>query len=60
MPQVDERIRKQIKEIREFMTTEQLDMVLKIKEIKIGQNMDMLIQFMALLSSKGKEFPSKS
>ena len=60
LPQIDERIRKQIKEIREFMSTEQLDMVLKIKEIKIGQNMDMLIQFMALLSSKGKEFPSKS
>ena len=54
LPQIDERIRKQIKEIREFMTSQQLDVVLKIKEIKIGQNMDMLVQLLALLNSKGK------
>ena len=53
LPQIDERIRKQIKEIREFMTSQQLDVVLKIKEIKIGQNMDMLVQLLALLNSKG-------
>lgn len=52
LPQVDERIRKQIKEIREFMSKSQLEMVTKIKDIKEGQNMDMLIQFMSLLSSK--------
>ena len=54
LPQIDERIRKQIKEIREFMTSQQLDVVLKIKEIKIGQNMDMLVQLLALLNSKGR------
>ena len=52
MPQIDERIRKQIKELREFMSSTQLDMVIKIKEIRNSQNMDMLSQFLSLLSSK--------
>ena len=52
LPQIDERIRKQIKEVREFMNRDQLDMILKIKEVRDPQRMDMLVQFMSLLSSK--------
>lgn len=52
LPQIDERIRKQIKEVREFMNRDQLDMVLKIKEVRDPQRMDMLVQFMSILSSK--------
>ena len=52
LPQIDERIRKQIKEVREFMNRDQLDMILKIKEVRDPQRMDMLVQFMTLLSTR--------
>ena len=55
MPQVDERIRKQIKEIREFMNKDQLSMLLRLKEIKDPASMEMLGQFLTLLQSGSKE-----
>ena len=55
MPQVDERIRKQIKDIREFMNKDQLSMLLRLKEIKDPASMDMLGQFLTLLQSGSKE-----
>ncbi len=52
LPQIDERIRKSIKEIREFMTREQLSLVLRMKEIKDPQSISMLLQFLSLLQTK--------
>ena len=48
-PQTDEHIRKSIKEIREFMSKDQLDLVFKLKELKDQQSIDMLLQFMQVL-----------
>ena len=55
MPQVDERIRKQIKEIREFMSKEQLSLLLRLKDIKDPASLNMLDQFLTLLQSGSKE-----
>lgn len=55
MPQIDERIRKSIKEIREFMTREQLELVLKMKDLKDPQSIDMLVQFLTLLHNGGSK-----
>ena len=55
LPQIDERIRKQIKEIREFMNKDQLSMLLRLKEIKDPASMEMLGQFLTLLQSGSKE-----
>lgn len=49
IPQTDEKIRKQIKETREFMTKDQLQIVHKIKAIKDESKMDMLSQFLTLI-----------
>ena len=50
-PQNDDRIRKGVKEIREFMPKEQLDLVEKIRHIQDPKSVEMLEQFVALIQN---------
>jgi hypothetical protein len=50
-PQNDERVRKAVKEIREFMPREQLDLVEKMRQIQDPKSIEMLTQFVTLLQN---------
>ena len=52
--QVDERLRKQIKEMKEFLTKDQLRLVGKIREVKDDDGIQMLNEFMTFVKS-GKD-----
>ena len=44
-PAVDDRIRKQVKEVKEFMAKEQVDLLHQIKEIKEPSKLGVVLQF---------------
>ena len=50
-PQLDEQVRKSIKEIREFMPLSKINLVYKLKELKDPQSVEMMVQFLQLLTS---------
>ena len=50
-PPNDERVRKGVKEIREFLPKEQLDLVEKIRHIQDPKSVEMLAQFVALIQN---------
>ena len=50
-PQTDEQVRKAIKEIREFMPLSKINLVYKLKELKDPQSVEMMVQFLQLLTS---------
>ena len=48
-PAVDDRIRKQVKEVKEFMGKEQVDLLHQIKEIKEPSKLAVVLQFVQLI-----------
>ena len=48
-PAVDDRIRKQVKEVREFMGKEQVELLHQIKEIKDPGKLGVVLQFVQLI-----------
>ncbi len=50
-PQVDEKVRKQVKEMREFMSRDQLAVVDRVREIREPENLEMLLQLINLVKS---------
>jgi len=50
-PAVDDRIRKQIKDVREFMGKDQVDLLHKIKELKDQQKLGIILQFVQLIQA---------
>ena len=48
-PAVDDRIRKQVKEVKEFMAKEQVDLLHQIKEIKEPSKLGVVLQFVQLI-----------
>lgn len=50
-PQLDEQVRKSIKEIREFMPLNKINLVYKLKELKDPESVEMMVQFLQLLTS---------
>ena len=48
-PQTDERVRKGVKEIREFLPREQLELVEKMRQIQDPKSVEMLLQFVSLI-----------
>ena len=59
MPQIDERLRKTVKELKEFMTRDQLELLYKLREVKEPESVHMLGQFLSLLKS-GKDRPASA
>ena len=57
-PQTDEQVRKSIKEVREFMPLSKINLVYKLKELKDPQSEDMVVQFLHLLTSQGRNSTS--
>ena len=51
LPQIDERLRKGIKELKEFMSKDQLSLVYRLREVKEPESVEMLKQFLGLLKS---------
>lgn len=54
-PQNDERLRKSIKEMKEFMSKEHLDLVYKIGAIKDAESLEMVVQFLNLVGKGAKD-----
>ncbi|TRY71101.1 hypothetical protein TCAL_15030 [Tigriopus californicus] len=54
-PQNDERLRKNIKEMKEFMSKEHLDLVYKIGSIKDAESLEMVVQFLNLVGKGPKD-----
>merc|ERR1711988_237835 len=50
-PAVDDRIRKQIKDVREFMGKDQVDLLHQIKELKDPQKLGVILQFVQLIQA---------
>ena len=48
-PAVDDRIRKQVKEVKEFMGKEQVDLLHQIKEIKEPSKLGVVLQFVQVI-----------
>ena len=48
-PAVDDRIRKQIKDVREFMGKEQVELLHQIKELKDTNKLGVILQFVQLI-----------
>jgi hypothetical protein len=55
IPQNDEKVRKAVKEIKEYMNRDQINMVHRIREVSGPENVDMVKQFVGLLGKGGKE-----
>ena len=49
LPHDDEKVRKAIKEMKEYMSKDQIGLVHKVREVKDPESVDMLEQFLGLL-----------